>query len=73
MWNHRLYQCSTGSLHKVHHMKARSDTMSSFTEVPSVDFADIKQAGPTAEISKAFFPRCCIPFNLVPSDYQQHV
>lgn len=50
-------------------MKARSDTTSSFTKVPSADFADIKQAGSTAEISKAFFPRCCIPFNLVPSDY----
>lgn len=70
MCNHRLYQCSTGSLHQAHHMKARSDTMSSFTEVPSPDFADTKQAGPTAEISKAFIPRYSIPSNLVPSDYQ---
>lgn len=31
-------------------MKARSDTMSSFTEVPCPYFADIKEAGPTAEI-----------------------
>jgi len=60
MFNHRLYQCSTGSLQQVHHMKARSDTMSSFTEVPCAYFADIKQAGPTAEISKAFFPHCYI-------------
>jgi len=51
-------------------MKARSDTMSSFTEVPSAYFAHIKQVDPTAEISKAFFPHCCIPFNLNPSDYQ---
>ena len=70
MCNHRLYQCSTGSLHQAHHMKARSDTMSSFTEVPSAYFAHIKQVDPTAEISKAFFPHCCIPFNLNPSDYQ---